>query len=145
MFRRLRLIVPALSLAAICTAVSTTTASAQGGGGGGGGGGAGGGGSTPSAPPTSDPCAPLTGTVYADATVAGTFNEYGITGGCAVIVFGSTFRATVYQVLPQPGWTYHLDIRAQSNGSRVTIEYVEGATGRVTSLLVEMGKTVVKQ
>jgi hypothetical protein len=136
MSRRLRLIVPTLVLTAAGTMVGLPTAAAQGGGGGGG---------TPSTPPAADPCAPLSGTVYADGTVAGDFNEYGITGGCAVIVFGASFRATVYQVLPQPGWSYRLEVRDQSNGSRVTVEYSEAATGRVTSLRVEPGKTVVKQ
>jgi hypothetical protein len=131
--RSLRLIVPTLVLTAASTMVALPTAMAQGGGGGGGG--------TPSTPPAADPCAPLTGTVYADGTVAGDFNEYGITGGCAVIVFGASFRATVYQVLPQPGWSYRLEVRDQSNGSRVSVEYTEAATGRVT----EPGKTVVKQ
>ena len=137
---RLRSVVPALLLVAACTAVSVPPAAAEGGGGGGGGGGG-----TPSAPQAVDPCAPLNGTVYADGTVAGTFNEYGIIGGCAVIVFGADFRATVYQVLPQPGWTYRLEVRNQTNGSRVSIDYTEGATGRSTSLRVEPGKTVVKQ
>ena len=139
MFRR-PMIIPTLALAAACTVVAVPTAAAQGGGDGGNGGGS----STPPAPAAA-PCAPLAGTVYADGTAAGQFNEYGIMGGCAVIVFGNTGRATVYQVLPQPGWSYRLEVRDQSNGSRVSVDYTETATGRSTSLRVEPGKTVVKQ
>jgi hypothetical protein len=87
----------------------------------------------------------VTGTVYADGTVAGDFNEYGIIGGCVVIVSDGSLRATVYQVLPQPGWTYRLDIREQSDGSRVSVDYTESSTGRDTSLRVEPGRTVVRQ
>jgi hypothetical protein len=92
-----------------------------------------------------DDCSSLIGTTYPDGTVAGEFNTYGIVGGCAVIVFHDDFTATVEQVQPQLGWTYRLDVRDQSSGTRVTIEYTETASGTRTSLLVEPGKTVVKQ
>jgi hypothetical protein len=137
MSARVRLIVPALAVVAACTFAVAPSAGAKDRGSGGGG--------TPPVPAATDPCAPVTGTVYADGTVASDFNEYGIIGGCAVIVFGDDFRATVYQVLPEPGWTSELDVRDGSNGTRVTVTYTEDASGHKTSLRVEPGKTVVKQ
>ncbi len=137
---RSRLIISSLLLTTACSVIAVPTAAAHGGGTGGGG--------TPGTPPptsTTDPCAPLTGAVYPDGTTAEEFNEYGIVGGCAVIVFGNDFRATVYQVLPQLGWSYRLGIRNQTNGSRVTVDYTEDGSGRQTSLQVEPGKTVVRQ
>ncbi len=110
----------------------------------GGGGGKGGGASSP-APPASVPCSPLVGTIYPDGTVAGDFNLYGMVGGCAVIQFHDDFTATVEQVLPEDGWTYQLQVRTQTKGTRVKIEYTEAATGRRTSMQVERGKTVIKQ
>jgi hypothetical protein len=132
--------VAAAALLAALTIAVAAPATAKGGSGGGGGGG----GSTPPPPAIAD-CSFLVGTTYADGTVAGDFNIYAIVGGCAVIGFHDDFTATVYQVVPEPGWTYRLDVRDGSDGTRVTIEYTETATGKRTSLQVEPGKTVIKQ
>jgi len=103
----------------------------------------GGGGDTP--PPMADDCSSVVGTVYPDGTVAGVFNMFGIIGGCAVISFHDDFSATVEEVRPQAGWTYELDVKDQSDGTRVTIEYTQTATDYRTSLQVEPGKTEIKQ
>jgi hypothetical protein len=103
----------------------------------------GGGGDTP--PGVVDDCSSLVGTTYPDGTVAGDFNMYGIIGGCAVIQFHDDFTATVEEVRPQTGWTYELDVKNQTDGTRVTIEYTQTATGYRTSLLVEPGKTEIRQ
>jgi hypothetical protein len=107
-------------------------------------GGSGGGGGTPP-PIVMDDCSSVLGTTYADGVVADRFNSYGVVGGCAVIQFHDDFTATVEQVAPQAGWTYRLHVHEQSSGTRVTIEYTETATGQRTTMMVEPGKTVVKQ
>lgn len=144
-----RLLLPvAATFAASAVALAAPAAAKGGSGGGGSGGGKGGGGgsTTPAPPPpTVDPCAPLVGKVYSDGTVANEWNLDGIIGGCAVIQFHDDFTATVYEVLPQDGWTYRLDVRNQSDGTRVTIDYTETATGRKTSLQMEPGKTIIRQ
>jgi hypothetical protein len=139
-----RLFASILASAAVCTLAFAAPAAAKGGGGSGGGSGGGGGTSAPPPQPAADPCAPLVGKVYSDGTVADDY-FFGIIGGCAVIRFHDDFSVTVYEVLPQPAWTYRLDVQNQTNGGRVSIDYTETATGRKTSLMEEPGKTVVKQ
>jgi hypothetical protein len=133
---------PLVAALVAATLALAPSADAKGGGGTGGGGGGTGGGE----PPTQvDPCVPLVGHVYADGVVAGDFNLAGITGGCAVIAWDNNFHAVVEEVLPETGWTYVLDVRNQTQGTRVTVEYTQTSTGRRTSLMMEPGKTVVKQ